>query len=859
MAIALKRVARAAAVVVVACATLAVRADGVAAGAPRPLPAVLAAPAAPPATPAWPVADLQSDVRDLLLQFYRQEADPGEADYTFRAPRGEAQKKTAWKDPDTLWEHFGGTGTACHAASSDTAFINCTGHRLARTFNLAYGGGLTLFDAARGYYANDAYAQMAAYYALYHAFVLRYDAPYDSAAYPADQARHNKQYHRRMIRAYEAHIRNIVIKMFIDPAARANPDFQASMTRAVGLLAAVYLPVVQAMEENGVWAKNAADRSYAIATVNGLNQRLFWEWVWPQKDGPRTAGFTPFGSYGSYASEATRRPALVGTDAFFWGTMRVDSLRADSLNVPPYNGFMVDADFTVPGEWWCLSTYGSANPTDRAKCLAQAGRESLGGARSPFGQYYSDPGCASRPGTFTSTSCADTSLGSVAEEYTWSLLGARKGMFLLKRLKEAAEPHTPSGAVGPNLHEVNPGTWQSEYDLVTDRIGFGISGYNGGEGRQDDMEWTWHRSTGAQPIRTLSAGPHDYETQNSLFSLGEDAVSPRSSGRDGDTWADDRQDYPGGMENHTPGPNPLYGTLLFGLDLWDQVDDGAGLARSFYDTAQRNHPDEFASWVWLLVSSYYRCQAVADPLDDRCITFSTAQAPYPATIERRALFADPGDATVPVPYRYLWRDPNAGTPDVLLPDSHIGTGDPTGSGIPTCRGGSGLPWRHTWDFTLANPNPAIVGADGGHLIDEGGFGAYNELVQGLAGFMRVAAARYPLPAPDGSLTAAYDAQRDNVLKPWYDEAYRLVKGILALYRDDVNGYGYVPDIENSVCKGADPTNPSETTMLAWRYGTGATVDETVARRAQWYSVLSAWYLWYDSTWLDVDPDVWIAR
>ncbi|MFN2250929.1 MAG: hypothetical protein ACK2UL_03345, partial [Anaerolineae bacterium] len=67
-----------------------------------------------------------------------------------------------------------------------------------------------------------------------------------------------------------------------------------------------------------------------------------------------------------------------------------------------------------------------------------------------------------------------------------------------------------------------------------------------------------------------------------------------------------------------------------------------------------------------------------------------------------------------------------------------------------------------------------------------------------------------------------------------------------------------PDIENSTCIGPDPTDPGSDMVLSWRYGTGATVSETTIRRAMWYSILSVWYLWYDSTWLDVDPDIWLA-
>lgn len=809
-------------------------------------PSAPSAPSAVPATPQWPAGDLPEKIRDMLVDFYGKRAQPNVSDYTYRAPRGEAQKTAAWKDPDTLWEYYGGDigETSCHGAVTDGDFIDCTGFRLTKTFGLLYLGDLTLFDASRGYYTNDAYAQIAGYYALYHYFALKFDAPNDGA-YNTTTARDNKAYHRRMIKAYEAHMRNILVKMFFDEGAKASPDFQASMTRALGLTATIYTAVAQAMEEERIWPKNSGDRSFAIATINGMNQRLFWEWIWPQQDGPRTAGVTGLGSYGTYSSAASLRPSLIGTDAFHWGSTRIESLRPDALNYSPYNQLVVDSDYTIPGEWWCYGAYASTDP-DRAKCIAHATGESLGGAHSPFGQFYSDASCSSRPGVYTSTSCGDTSLGSVAEEWTWSLVGARKGMYLVKALKEAGAAQAPSGAVGPGTHDVGSGVYSSEYSIATDRVGYGISGWHGGEGRQDDLEWTWHRGGGdIQAVRTLSAGAHDFETQNGRYSLGESDVSSSSSSRSGGTWSVDRQDYPGGMENHSPGPNPLYGTLLFGLTLWDQVDDPSGdpkggLSGSFYDTGHRNHPDEFLNWSWLLMSTYYRCAAVGDPLDPSCADFSGSN--------RKALFLMPDDPDFAnVRYRYLWHDPDreSGTP--LVNTAYVAAGDPTGTGLPACNTTSGLPWRGVYDFVGAKDSP--------YMISEGGYGAYNNLVQGLGGFMRVAAHRYPLASPSPDLDVAYEEQRANVLKPWYDESYEIVDGILDLYRYT---YGYVPDIENSTCIGPDPTDPASDMVMSWRYGTGATVRDTMIRRAMWYSVLSVWYLWYDSDWLDVDPDTWLA-
>jgi hypothetical protein len=270
-----------------------------------------------------------------------------------------------------------------------------------------------------------------------------------------------------------------------------------------------------------------------------------------------------------------------------------------------------------------------------------------------------------------------------------------------------------------------------------------------------------------------------------------------------------------------------------------------GLAGSFYDTSHRNHPDEFSSWVWLLQSTYYRCADVADPLDSACAAFTASK--------RKPLFHHPSEAMpANLPYLYLWRDPDNGTGAPLVDRNFIGAGDPTGSGWPTCREGTGLPWRSVYD--LGASTDFTVG-DSLYMLSEGGYGAYNNLIQGLGGCMRVVAHRYPLSAPSPDLAAAYQEQRNKVLKPWYDEAYGIVRGILDLYKND---YGYVPDIENSTCLGPDPLDPGQSTMLAWRYGTGASVHDTVIRRAQWYSILAVWYLWYDSDWLDVDPDVWLA-
>jgi len=758
---------------------------------------------APPVPPIWPVPDLVGDIRDLLVQYYNQEATPG-TPYYFLAPEWESDKQDASKDPDTMWEHFGGPGTACHASTTNGQFIDCAGNRLAATFGLPYSGGLKLFNAASGYYANDAYAQMAGYYALYHAFVRDFDAA-NPGAYNAAGARDAKRYHERMIRAYEAHMRDTIMKMFRD--TRADAQFQADMTRSIGAVATNYARLVEAMEEFDLWA-SAGDRRNALALVNAINQRIWWEWVWTQVDGPRTAGFVNLGSEATYQVAAAADGQWVGTHQFVYDGETIGSLRPAPLDVGGYDGLWFDADYTVPGEWWCYGRY-AGNSAAQAQCLDQAARESRDGSKSPFGQYYGpengEANCDSRSGGVTTETCEVTNLGSIAEEWTWTFAGARTGMFLIKELSAAGDADTPAGAIGPN-----------EYDVVTARLGYGISGWHGGSGFHDDLEWTFNPSVPVVSIRTMSGGRHDFEMQDGRFSLGETDVSTVSGGgRKGDTWGEDRQEDPGAIENHVPGPNPLYGSFLFSLVLGDQTSDG--LSASFYDQYHRNQVDEFNNWIWLMQSTYYRCIGVADPSDSSCLAFSTIHWPNPATINRARLYTRPEDSGINLRFRYLWRDPSGG-----LDDGFIGERDMS------CRGDPGLPWRHVQDWA--------VNANAGYLFDEGGFGAYNELLQGLGGSMRLLAARYPLDPVDPSLTGEYILQRTDVLGPWYSDAYSQVKGILSLFKNRaaVGGYGYVPDIENSTCAGFNPMVPGDRNnvmMLAWQVGTGDSVSATTARRA----------------------------
>lgn len=114
--------------------------------------------------------------------------------------------------------------------------------------------------------------------------------------------------------------------------------------------------------------------------------------------------------------------------------------------------------------------------------------------------------------------------------------------------------------------------------------------------------------------------------------------------------------------------------------------------------------------------------------------------------------------------------------------------------------------------------------------------------------MRLVAARYPLPPSnprDADLVGRHYVQRDEILLPWYGEARRLVKGILDLYSDASNGYGYIPDVENAPCIGADGK------PLTWLRGDQRAVRDAAAHRAAWYSIAASWYWWYDSDWLTI--------
>lgn len=793
------------------------------------------------AAPVWPAPDVVANLRGMLAGYYGQRADETTV-LAHLAPLTEADKAAGAKDPDTLWEEYARPGrgivdpaapsTACHAAVSDADFVRCAGARLAAVVGTPYTGGLTLADVARGFYFNDRIVRTAGHFALYHAFVHDFDAPIGAdAGHTAANARQAQAYHRRMVRAYEAHMRDTLVRLFRDTRARG--DDQLSLTRSAGWLLTPYVWTLQFLEEQRAWGA-PADRRNAVALVNGLNQRVWWEWVAAQPEGPRTAGRADIGSQATYAAAAAGDPSVAGTDAFHQGdtpatAATIPSLRPAGLDVGADAGLWFDADYTLPGEDWC-GRFGVGS-ADWQACMTHASRESLGGTKSPFGSYYGGATCATRPGAVTGVRCGQTNLGSMAEEWLGTHVGARAGTRLVRWLVESRDPDAPPGAVGPGF-----------FEAVDTRLGYGVAGYHGGAGRQDDLEWP--AAGGTHAVRTLSAGRHDGEAQNGRLSVGEDASLPGATHVVGDNWENGAQEFPGGIENHYPGPSPLYGAVLFGQVLDDKLAEG--MAGSLFDTVHRNHPDEFAAWLWLFQATFYRCTGVDDPVDDRCFTFSPSDAGAPPGVRRQPLFHDPTDASVPLGNRYLWRNGGLIAPAAVAVGPTPAPGAPPGVCAGACRGDAnpGLPWRR---MTTAG------GAPSPYHLTEHGYGAYGLLLQSSGGLMRLAAARHPLPAPDAGSAADFDRQRIEDIAPWYGEARRLANGIVDLLRTPPpQGYGYIPDVENSACTGEPALGDPDPSPLAWKTGTCDTVGATLARRAMWYSSAAVWYWWWDSDWLDVN-------
>ena len=827
-------------------------------------------PAAVPATPQWPATALVDRLRALLVQSYGQRAEANTTLMLF-APRYESEKRLAPKDPDTIWEFHRQphTETACHGRTSFEALIGCTGYRLAHSLGrgdyTGWNNGPGLFDPGRSYYANEATARVALHYGIYHAYAHDFDVAPPGVV--PETPRDDKDYHMRIIRAYEAHARDIIVRSFMlrEPEHFARPgdppelaehfgrqraaQYQVGLTRTAGHLASLYAPLVTFIEENGGWdPARPNDRRNALAVLNALGQRTFWEWLWAQQEGPVTAGFTDLGAEPDHAAAVAdpRFAVLAGTNAFDYrfdgagSDTRIPSLRSgvhDDAAAGGVDGFWFDADYASPGDWWCYANH-AAGSVSQARCLERSRRASLGGEYSPFGQYYGEPmsdaPCANRRAANGGVDCGETTLGSIAEEWLWTFVGMRAALFVMESLNAGGAPDLPAGALGHQIVAIGGGPPRSITQHATERLGYGVSGFHGGAGRSDDLEWPWAPDGAVRSIRTLSAGRHDGQMQDGRLSLGEGAVSERSSAIVGDTWERDRQEYPGAIENHWPGPSSLYATFLFGLVLSDQA--GGQPSASLYAPAHRDTADEFNSWLWLAQSAYFRCTGVDDPVDPRCFARDTASWPNPPTIQRQALFTAPDPTAADPRFHYLWRDPGGALDAASVAPARAP--DQGGCGAPT-----GSPWRAVYDFENPNANPADA-----HLHDEGGYGAYDEMVQGLGGLMRLLAARHAVET---------DAvQRTQVQKAWYDWAFAQVDAILYLYTAI---YGYMPEVENATCTDVDPDPASAAPMmLSWQQGAQASSEGTAVRRAMRYSFAATWYWWYDSGWLDVDGGVWGA-
>lgn len=785
---------------------------------------------------AWPRPDLLRQTRDLLRDFYDREAQ-GQA---FLAPLDEAEKRSAPTDPDSIWEALG-TGRrswrrelpspACHAASSDADFSLCSAGRLALALGLEYDESGTRFvapgllndrQAARGLGPDATYGVVvwAAQFATYHAFVAAYDAPLHGPYTPrADRAaRDQRLYHQRMIRAYERHIRGSIIAALEGVASApgvTGPQEQArSITRYAGWWLTEYLQPVAVLEREDLWA-NRAERREALELVAGLTQRVYWEWTVALSSGPPTAGLADLGSQGTVA--ASQIYGSLGTDRFYRdaGSRSLASLRPDAWDSGRFAGLRFDADYTAPSETNCQDMF--AKGPDRDNCLRYARMLGPGG-RSPTGAFVgADEGCSRRlegaSDAGHGVACGDVNLGSAAEEWLASFLGARAGARLIARVVAANDPGKPLGKLPPDAVKV-----------LEDRAGYGVAGWHGGAGHLDDMNWLWGPVN--RRIRTLSAGRHDGEAQQGQLSTGEDAIS-------GDMWASEQRsrEYPGAIENHWPGPNPVYGAALFRMVLGDKA-IGKGLSPSLFDLEHRPETDQFLTWVYLLQSTLYECGGVVDPADARCLAYSTKHWPSPPVLLRRPLFFDPRDDAEPLATRYLWRRPSdlsrfavASGPEG---DGRCG-GLRRGSGVR-----AGMPWR------------ALHQLDGGpaaNLVVDGGFGAYGLALQSATGFLRLAAARSQATCASPA-SARYALEREQVLRPWYDEMAGLVEGVLDLVADPDSGYGYIPDVENSLC-----FDPATGTMAPLAGVAPWDSEATAVHRAQWYSAAAQWYAWVDSDWL----------
>ena len=800
------------------------------------LPAVIGSAPTPSALASgpepWPNGAVLGDLDFLLEVVYEARQGPladleqCNAQYVLIAPYDEAQKAPAWKDPDTLFEAVDycltqdgatiDTPVSCRGVEGDPAFESCTAGRIARTHRLSWvPGDGSVFDPDVSYYTNRGYAVTAAMQGLYHAWVHDFAATEgparpggvescDGATYLAEDAWDHRCYHKRMIRAYEAHMRQIIVAMIQHP----DPRFQLDVTREIGLLAGHYARMVQTAEELGAWSPDngGVDRDNALNVINGLAQRLWWDWVWTQQDGPRTYGVAQLGSQATFDDAAIFDSSWTDTDGFAYvpegggDSITIQSLRPEDPSRP---GLFFDADYAMGGAWWCDRF---VQPENKARCEVHSAR--LGTATAAGGN-----------------------MGSIAEEWLWSFTGAHMTMELVDQLALASDGRDDlpviDGAIGHSRGPKLPRSRDRPISaFAADRVGFGIAGWHGGNGATDDMEWLYSPTKDVVAIRTLSAASRAGDKQEERRSLGEaEKLGVLPDGAD-DTFAVDGQELPGAMENHLPGPSPLYASLLFQLMLGDKTSDG--LSSSFYSVKDRNTADEFDAWTWLLRSALYRCTEAADPAVD-C---ASDDSPF-----LQPLYARP-DEPVPVgeeAFRYLWRDPGGGDP--ALHADHVGAAEATAD----CGVNTGVPWRRVAQ-RAPTPGPD---EESQWIIDENGFGAYAHLVPILGGSMRLIAARYEAATQPG---VSPDALSLGLLTR-YGELQSQLQALLDLYVDPVGGFGYLPFAENGRCVDGS-------TMASLVKYSSDDIYTTVVERANAYAGLALWRWWMDDDWLDIDASVW---
>ena len=223
-------------------------------------------------------------------------------------------------DPDSLWEEIGrryysnsSFNPSCHEAVTPTDFRACTEARLILSVEkltstaAADAFGWRSLDTLENYSHVERRFLQAAHFAVYHAFIHDYLARRDESYTPGSQEDPAlyKLYHKRMMRAYEQHLRRLGVEAFVHRANQV--QFQMDLTRSVGQLAIRYATVFQAVESTGSWGDDT-QRGEALALLTAMGQRLWWEWLIAQPEGPPTAGLADFGSQETFDDALGARP-----------------------------------------------------------------------------------------------------------------------------------------------------------------------------------------------------------------------------------------------------------------------------------------------------------------------------------------------------------------------------------------------------------------------------------------------------------------------------------------------------------------------------------------------------------------------